>query len=305
MHGDIKKIFSLLLQYDKNTPSDKWVVLPLDNGKQATIFLAYIQETNKKIELRSKLIIKLFSLKNENVKYAMKNEYESLSLLCKSFKNFNVNGWCISTPRPLLFIDNPSALIMSYVQGVSLEKLLLHKDQNRRFDISALLNPIISSLQRYWTDHNRIFADLNYNNILCCIQSKNIYFLDPGAPNPSFNLKFASKYFFPASHDLGYLLFEVCATNTKIQIFSPDRARRRASFVKQLIHRYMHYFVQEPRLERFLDEIHECAKFHVDRINLSWGFRGVWRRYVAKRTLLNLSQEVADIRKQFGRSNNR
>lgn len=304
MHGNIKKISSLLLQYDQNVPPDKWVILPFKNGTQAKIFLAYIPQMDPEEELRSKLVIKLFNTKKENLKETLKEEYESLSLLGNSFQHFNVNGWNISVPRPLLLTDNPSALIMSYVQGISLEKLLLHWDQNKRFDISALHNPIISSLQRYWTDHNRIYGDLNCSNILCAIQSKNIFFVDPGAPNPSYNLKFTSKVFFPASHDLGYWLFEVCATNTKIQIFSPDKARRRGSFVKQLIHCYMHYFVQEPRIEPFLDELNECAKFHVSRIKSSWGLRGVWTCYVARRTLLNLSQEIADIRKQLGRSNN-
>lgn len=304
MHGDIKKITSLLLRYDQNVPPDKWVVLPFENGKQAKLFLAYIPEMDPEVELRSKLVIKLFNTKTENLKETLKEEYESLSLLENSFRNFNVNDWHISAPRPRLLADNPSALIMSYVQGIRLEKLLLRGDQNKRFDLSALHNPIISSLQRYWTDHNRIFGDLNYRNILCNIQSKNIFFVDPGAPDPAHHKKSASKFFFPASHDLGYLLFDVCATNTKIQISSRDKACRRGSFVKQLVHCYMHNFVQEPYLERFLNELHECAKFHASRINSSWDLRGVWRFYVARRTFLNLSQEIGDIRKQLGRSNN-
>ena len=183
-----------------------------------------------------------------------------------------------------------------------MDTLLSCTDKNTQIVLSMLHNPIASSLQKYWSEHFRIIGDLNYNNMLCDLPAKTLIFVDPGVADPSISWKGTSKGFFPASHDLGYLLFEVCATNPKIELFSRDRARRRSLFVKQVIHCYMHRFIEEPHFDRFLNELYECSKLHATRIELPWGFRGVWRRYVAMRTLSNLFQEIGDILKQPGKS---
>ena len=200
-------------------------------------------------------------------------------------------------PRPLLFTYDPPALLMSYVDGTPLDNLLSDVDKNIQKVLATLYSPIAKSLQKYWFEHCRMYGDLSYNNILCDVRGRNLFFVDPGAPNDSFNCRGVSEFFFPASRDLGYLLFEVCATNSRIQLFSRERAYRRSSFVERLIHVYMGLFVEESHFDCFLRELHECSTLHAGKIRVSWGPQGIWRHYVARRTSASLLYEINNIRK--------
>jgi len=297
-------ISTLLSKYDQDTPPDAWEVVPLQFGMQAKTFSAYNRNVRLHKDAPSCVVVKLFNQERIDVLTALNDEYESLSLMGRSFQDFLIDDWKISAPRPLFITRNPPALVMSYVRGIPLDILLGDTDNNTQNVLSTLYKPIALSLQKYWSEHSRIIGDLNFNNILCDLPSKTLAFIDPGMPYLSFNCKDVPRVFSPPSHDLGYLLFEVCATNTKLYIFSLGKVRRRSYFVEQLIHCYMRYFVKETHFESFLNELHECSKFHVGRIELSWGLRGAWRYYVAKMTLLSLSRKIADIRKQLGGSNN-
>ena len=299
MRDNNASIFSVISQFDPNTPYNAWVIRPLQHGKQAKAFLAY--NPNRKFDTTqsSHFVIKIFDKKKPNVTYALNNEYESLSLMSFSFRKLQVDGWKISVPSVSFLSHDPPALVMNYIQGIPLDDLLRRTDEKTRNILSTLYKPISLAFQKYWSDHSRIIGDLNYNNLLLDISTDTLIIVDPGVPDPSFIWNDTPNEFFPASNDLGYLLFEVCATNTKIRILSRDRAQRRSSFVQQLIRCYMHKFIEKSHYDNFLEELQECSNRHVTRIKLSWGVRGFWRRYVATKTLSSLSMEIGEILSQL------
>lgn len=289
-----------MARYSASESRKAWVTRPLPGGSQTRTYLAQSINCASDVQSSTDLVVKLFKKNRSGVVGALNDEIESLCLLNGTFCSLSTSElsnseWKIGVPELLFSSQEPPALITNYIEGSTLDAIFINPDEKTKKNFSIIIELISIALRKYWSDHSKIFGDLNYSNIICDIANKTLTFIDPGMPDNSYLCEGVSKKFWPSSHDFGYLMFEVIATNVKIGMLSRKRPEQRTDFVKHLVHHYMTQYIARSDSLHFLREMCSCSRFHVKRINVSKTPVGIWRHYVAEKTLSYIDRAEVEL----------
>lgn len=257
----------------------------LASSTQAKVFVV------KLVGRPEPVIAKLFRQQRLGVAAALDDEFESLALMARAFRDVEIDGWRVTAPTPVLRSFTPPALLMTAVPGVPLDQIIQTQTFSERRDLARL---VCGALVVYWSSAGRIIADVTLSNILADAEGKQLAFVDPGLPEPAFSCADIASDFAPGSRDLAFLLVHVLATNVRIGLLAKKRARVRAAFAVAVVRHYAAEYLTSDQTSAFFAEVHGCATRHVARIPVG-GPREPWRRHVREQVKHQLAVAIDEL----------
>ncbi len=244
------------------------------------------------------IAVKLFDSDSPEVDFAIGRQFETLRILHAMLDGRFIEGWNVRVPRPLSQCNSTLGLAMTIVPGDCLHGQLLRADRRSAEHIMSSYGSIAESLRRYWENNQRMYGDLQLENILCDLESQTISLVDPGIPCTIWKWEEAPNEWYPASRDLSYLLFDAAARSLKIFLTNPGTARR----LNQLTERILHSFVStvNPRSARLalLDEIRTCTQLHIAQLTSQRDVRGLWCSWVRRTASRSIEGTLRRVREQ-------
>jgi hypothetical protein len=251
------------------------LVEQLGEGVEADLFMVRSRDGEPIWATHRSLVIKLYKPAAALDPAVAHNESNALAHMNAILDGITFDGWRISTPLPLLLCESPLAFVMTLVPGRRLESCLGTSDNMTDEALETMPPAIVAAMKRYWS-LGQLHGDLHIENILCDLPARHLSFIDAGTPVGSFVFcNDIARTWYPASHDLGYMLF-----NTSIRVRSNlghSAARLRE---QDLVERILRIFVETvgPLGSRreLVDEIGTCARAHLKSLELTCSPSGLW-----------------------------
>jgi len=272
-----------------------WIIERLGRGEQAEVFTVRSRDGRRIWREHEELVVKLYRRDVPEYQSAAVDEFECLLELNRVLDGREFGTWRICAPLPLAKSDQPPAVAMTRVTGISLNKLIGSGAADGDFS-SALSAAVVAALEQYWTAAARIYGDLDLNNILCDPSTRTLAFIDPGMPENAYKCPEAPDQWFPASRDLAYMLFDVCAS-LKSQLTNPGARRRQTGFIQDIIGRFMNTACLPGQRSALLSELEACARVHLSRIRVAWSPAGVCHWFVRHTAANSISQVLCELDK--------
>ncbi|MCA1685042.1 MAG: hypothetical protein LC745_03480 [Planctomycetia bacterium] len=272
-----------------------WVVEPLGEGVQAEIFLIRSRDRRPAWRTAADLVLKLYKPSAPGHEGVAREEFESLSRLNARLDGRVIDGWKVHTPVPLFRGDRPPGLVMTRVPGRSLNSYLRGTVGADDEVLGSLAGAVIGALGCYWRGDQRIYGDIDFNNILCDPASRTLSFVDPGMPDREYLCEGVTRDWYPASRDLAYMLFDVAVS---VKAFLGHRAarRRQKELVETMVLAFAGTTGAGPERDRLLAEIRACARTHLGRVRASWSPAGAWRLLLKPVASRNLDRAIDKLR---------
>lgn len=255
----------------------------LCRGGQATISLLAIPERGESV------IVKAFRIV-PGVEVALREEVRALETLHAVVGGQTIAGWTIEIPAIVAVHEQPPRLVLTRVDGQSLDELL----QRGWAAPAELVAALAEVLRRYWEATGRPLGDVNLSNLLCSPERRRLAIIDPGAPSEFYELAGQPRLFFPASRDLGCLLHQVLTTNVLLGLTRRRALSARVAFVERLIGDCV---TGLPDAGALIEEIGECAGAHLSNVSGGNVVRRSWRAAVrgsARRALRSALQQMRE-----------
>jgi O-antigen/teichoic acid export membrane protein len=247
-------------------------VTPLGKGCQSYVFVAESRNSRPILGVQQRLVVKLYHSANSCEIYRAQLECKMLHRLRGVLDARYFSGWRTCSPAPIHLCMAPLALVMTVVPGTSLNTRLEERGGMPPHLLQSAAQAIVAAMKLYWsTGHS--YGDLDFNNILCDVGGRHLSFVDPGMPGDY--CRDVSGGWFPASHDLGYMLYAT-ETNLKHDIRAPRARMRKRGFAASIVRAYVGSLEAAER-DAALDEINACAQAHLRRLGWNWSGRGAWR----------------------------
>jgi tRNA A-37 threonylcarbamoyl transferase component Bud32 len=221
------------------------------------------------------LVVKLYKPETATIELA-DAQFDSLSRLHSALDGRTVNGWKISTPKPLHVCKSPLALVMTGVSGKKDLKSCAATDDDLAPEVlQALARAIVAALEQSWS-RGQLHGDLALQNILYDIQAKNLSFIDPGTRECCSVCNDVTTRWRPAALELGHVVRDL-GTDVRDVIGNPVARFRRQIFVESALQAFIETIGPLQEKQRALDEIRACAHAHLSKVlEPSWSFRGLW-----------------------------
>jgi O-antigen/teichoic acid export membrane protein len=265
----------VIQQFTQSSIDNGWVVEQLDEGVQAIVYAVTSQNQQPVWQAYHSLVIKLYKPSAAPNVEPVRGQLEALSRLHAVVNGRTINGWKISTPAPLYVCVSPLALVMTMVPGRPLTSLLYDADNMTPQVLDSVPRAIGSAMARCWSV-GQLHGDLNFDNILCDIPNRGLSFVDLDLPTNSFLLgDDVPRRWYPASHDLAYMLYDT-GMRVKSTMCRPGALVRRQMFTYGVLQAFIETINPIEEKQRALDEIEACARAHLRRLALSWSLRGLW-----------------------------
>ena len=135
-------------------------------------------------------------------------------------------------------------------------------------------------MERCWSV-GQFHGDLNFDNTLCDIANRGLSFVDLGLPTNSFPFgDDVPRRWYPASHDLAYMLYDT-GMRVKSTIGNPKARLRQQLFAESTLRAFIETIGPFEEKQRLLDEIEACARVHLKGLFPS-SPRELWRMIVKK-----------------------
>ncbi len=251
----------------------------LGQGDEADVFAVRSQDGQPLWHEHAELVVKLYREHTPDGSQAAQEECESLRKLSAVLDGKRFHGWTIRCPAPIGESHRPTALVMTKVPGKSLNYWLGNGEAAG--SLGAAGQAVIDAMVAYWNTENRIYGDLDFNNILCDPQTRTLSFVDPGMPEKTYLCSEVPRTWFPASRDLAYMLFDVAAS-VRASFARPRIWKRQKHLVETNLRAFMAAIDSPDARQNLLDEIRSCTDVHVARINVSWSPVGLFRSFVRR-----------------------
>jgi hypothetical protein len=255
----------------------------LCRGGQATISVIDVPSRGESV------IVKAFRVV-PGVEAALREEVRALEMLHAIVGGQTIAGWTIEVPSVVAVHEQPPRLLLTRVDGESLDTLL-----QRGWAAPAELASVLAEvLRRYWQTTGRPLGDVNLSNLLCSPQRRRLAIVDPGLPNEFYELAGQPRVFFPASRDLGCLLHQVLTTNVLLGLTRRRALSARMTFVERLINECVTGMLDRHAV---LEEIGACAAAHLSRVSGGNVVQRSWRatvRGTASRALKSSLQQMRE-----------
>lgn len=277
-----------------------WVAQRLAEGRQARLFTVRAGDGATACaggDDGSELVVKLYRASGPDDRNAARDEFECLARLHSRLNGTTHEGWNVRCPRPLHFCDRSAALVMTHVPGRTLSWYLARGADPAASDLlDSIPRAIVSALRSYWVGEPRLYGDLILNNILCDPATRTLSFVDPGMPERFYLCESAPLSWYPASRDLGFLLFWT-ASLIRPSIAHPILHARRKLMAAEIVRIFLDGLEPTTRRLQATAEIEACARLHVDRMAVSASPRGVWRRLVKCAAAATIARILDELRR--------
>ena len=284
------RVLQILTQ--TSNPS-KWVISRLGEGDHSNVYAVRSADRQPLWGAYHDFVIKLYKPDAQLTLDMVDAQFASLSRLHGALDGRSVNGWKISTPKPLYVCKSPLALVMTAVSGKKDLKSCAGADADLTPEIlKAVGRAVAGVMQESWS-RGQLHGDLGLQNILYDIQRKNLSFIDPGTRESCFVCNDTYKRIHPAMLELGHMLRDL-GTDVRDMIGYPAARLRRQIFVENALRAFIETIGSLEEKQRALQEIQACAEAHLSKVlDLSWSLRGLWHwlltQFVVRRmgTVLN------------------
>jgi len=119
-----------------------------------------------------------------------------------------------------------------------------------------------AAMGRCWSV-GQLHGDFNFDNILCDIVNRGLSFVDLELPTNSFLLRDdVPRRWYPASHDLAYMLYDT-GMRVKSTIGNPKARLRQQLFAESTLQAFIETIGPFEEKQWLLDEIEACARVHL------------------------------------------
>lgn len=267
-----------------------WTVRPIGQGEQATVWLAEPGQTRAALPPADGVIVKLYRGRTSGDRRAFLSEKEGLEALAAALPDHAACGWELRAPQLHGVNAEHLALVMSHLSGQPLVSWLVTARPDLA-TLEVLAQTLLVGLRGVWGSGG-LYGDINLKNVLCDPTARTLGLIDPGLPHPWFRCQRVSQEWYPASRDLGYLLYSV-AVSVKNHMREPRARRRQLAFVSLVLQQYLNALPTAACVKSALREIDACAQVHIDNIACSWSVTGVWRGLVKRLTRRSLDGLLA------------
>jgi O-antigen/teichoic acid export membrane protein len=287
----------VIQQFTQSSIDSGWVVERLDEGAQAIVYAVTSQSRQPVWQAHRSLVIKLYKPSAAPNVELVRTQLETLSRLHAVVDGRTINGWKISTPAPLYVCVSPLALVMTMVPGKPLTSLLDNADNMTPEVFDYAPRAVVAAMERCWSV-GQLHGDLNFDNILCDIANRGLSFVDLGPPTNSFLLgDDVPRRWYPASHDLAYMLYYTGA-RVKSTIGNPKARLRQKLFAESILRAFIETIGSFEEKQRLLDEIEACARIHLKSL-CSSSPRELWRMIVKKIAARRIDAILLGLRAQL------
>jgi O-antigen/teichoic acid export membrane protein len=274
-------------QFTKSSNERRLAIEQLGEGGQAHVFVIRLLDQQPVWHTHESLVIKLYKPAAAQNSEMVGEQFDSLSRLHAALDGRIFDGWKIFVPKPLYICASPLALVMTVVPGRTLSLCLGNGDHATSEMLESAPRAIGSAMKGYWSPNSsRRYGELCFDNILYDAAVKSLSFIDPGGPDVSLHCDVTRRWY-PASHDLAYLLYDTAA-NVRGTLGNPRARLRKQIFTENLLRAFVETIGPPKEKQLLLDEIDLCAQAHVRQIGRSLSPRGLWRvvlRQVASRRI--------------------
>jgi hypothetical protein len=227
------------------------------------------------------LAVKLYKPAASPNVQSVRAQFEAMSRIHAALNDNTISGWRISTPVPVFLSESPLAIVMTTVPGKKLNWCLETGHDVTPEVLESAPRAVVAAMWRYWWINSHIHGDLDFNNILCDVSARRLSLVDPGVPEERPFAEHVTSHWYPASHDLAYMLY-CTGVAVKDNIGKPRALLRKQVFTENAL-RYFIQSIREPEEKRrLLEEVQSCAQHHLSGLESSWSPRGLWRILVRK-----------------------
>jgi O-antigen/teichoic acid export membrane protein len=289
-------VAQVLQQLTQSSKDCGWVIKLLAEGVEAKVYAARSQDWQPIWQTHRDLVIKLYKPGTGRNVELVRAQFDSLSRLHAALNNRTTNDWKTYTPAPLYVCESPLALVMTMTPGAMLS-LCLETADNMTPEVSeSVARAVVGAMQTCWS-MGQLHGDLHLDNILCDVVNRGLSFLDMGVPaKPLFLCDDVTKGFYPASHDLAFLLFNVVDGRDH----GPVRLRQQM-FAERVLRVFIETIGPFEEKKRLLDEIHARARAHLmTSLNTSLSPRGLWLVLVRRIASRRIDRFLTKLRTDVG-----
>jgi O-antigen/teichoic acid export membrane protein len=267
-------VIKVLQQFTQSIKCSDLVVERLNEGAQAHVFAVRSQDHQPIWQTHRSLVVKLYKPEAAPSVELVRAQFHSLSRLDTALVGCTINGWKISIPEQLYLCESPLAVVMSMVPGRKLDLCLEMPDSVVPEVLESAACAVAAAMARYWST-GQLYGELSFTNILCDFVARRLSFVDAGMPTNSFRCNDISNRWYPASHDLAYMLFYVARCGLKRDIGNPGARLRKEMFIESALLASIQTIGQPDEKQSLLDEIRACARGRLKKLDQSWSLHGL------------------------------
>jgi hypothetical protein len=282
-----------------------WVVRKLATGRQARLFACHAKSERAACGANgvNELVVKLYREQGPCAEAAARDEYECLRRLHARLDGTAHEGWTVRCPRPLRLgagdgagaDAGAGALVMTRVPGRPLGWHLGRADGLPHDVMDSVARATVSCLRRYWEGEGRLYGDLILDNVLCDLPSRTLSLVDPGMPEPFYDCAAAPKCWYPASRDLGFLLFWT-GSLVRNSLVRPVLHARRKRMTALILRAFLAGLGSDGDRRRATAEIESCAGLHLGRLGTTATVKGLWQRVIKGPATATVDQLLRELR---------
>jgi hypothetical protein len=201
---------------------------------------------------------------------------------------------------PLGVCHSPLALVMTHVPGKELDWYL---ETGTSFNSDLLISAsraVVAALRKYWA-LGQVYGALSFANILCDPSTRELAFLDSGLETDALLCEGVSKRWYPASRDLAYMVYQT-GVRVRSGAFNRRGRVRQELFTYNVLSSFVKSVGSLDEQHALLDEIQACTRVHLQALDPSWSFRGLWRVLLRPMASRRINAFLASFRKEAGLS---
>ena len=273
------RVSGVLQHFTQRGADADWVIETLGQGDQANVYSVRSQSRKRIWQTHLTLVIKLYKPELTAKVELVRRQCEALSRLWMVLHGQTINGWKISTAAPLYVCLSPLALVMTMVPGRPLTSLLADADKMTPEELDSISRAVVAAMKRCWSV-GQLHGDLNFDNILCDTATRALSFVDLGQFTNSLPDDEIPRRWYPASHDLAYMLYDT-GTRVKSTILNPKARLRQQLLAESTLRAFIETIGPLEEKQRLLDEIEACTRVHLKSVWPS-SPRELWRMIVTK-----------------------
>lgn len=286
-------------QFTRSSNESSLAIEQLGEGGQAHVFVIRSLDQRPIWHTHGSLVIKLYKPAAAQNPEMVGEQFYVLSRLHAALDGRIIDSWKIFVPKPLYICASPLALVMTVVPGRTLSLCLGNGDHATSEMLESAPRAIGSAMEGYWsTNSSRRYGELCFDNILYDAAVKSLSFIDPGGPNVSLHYDVTGRWY-PASHDLAYLLYDT-ATSIKGTLGNPRARLRQQIFTENLLRAFVETIGPSKEKQSLLDEIELCAQAHVRQIGRSLSPRGLWHVVLRQVAFRRIDKFIEKLRTDAG-----
>ena len=298
-HSDPASVVPVLQNLTQTFDDRDWKIERLAEGDHGIVY-SILSNSRKAIwNSYPRLVIKLFKpaavLNEENVHA----QFDALERLNSTVDGRIVDGWTISTPKPLYICRSPLALVMTAVPGKDLKSCDLALDERTIQALDSAGRVLVAVMQDCWS-RGQLHGDLAPQNILCDVDAKTLSLIDPGTPESCLDCNRDRKDSASAVFDLAHLLWAWGIE--RADIANPVGRRRKHIFAYGALRAFI--ATMDPfEARRRLSEIRKGVQTHLQTtLDMSWSLRGGWHRFVKYIAVRRIESMLGKLEAELGTS---